>query len=208
MAEHQTKPDQQLLQLLLNETAARHSHLCPRQVLAVRLGLHALRSLELVGCDYQPRFLNLEKRLLTIVETDGCGADGISVATSCSVGRRTLRVFDFGKLAATLVDTKNRKAVRVAPSPHSRQLAVDLASDAIDRWHAYLQAYQEIPDDELVVLEPVRLTKSLSEILSKPNRLAICSKCGEEIMNEREVQGVNGVLCLSCSGEGYYETLH
>jgi formylmethanofuran dehydrogenase subunit E len=44
--------------------------------------------------------------LLTILETDGCAADGVSAATGCWVGRRTLRVEDFGKVAATFVDTQ------------------------------------------------------------------------------------------------------
>ncbi len=208
MAEMQSKPEDQLLHLLLKESAARHSHLCPRQVLGVRLGLHALLALKLIGEDYQPRFVNDEKRLLTIVETDGCGADGISIATGCSVGHRTLRILDYGKIAATLVDTKTKRAVRVAPSPKARSIAIRYSADAEDRWHAYLKAYQELPDEDLIVLAPVRLTKSLEMILSKPTSRATCSNCGEEIMNEREVYSPAGILCISCSGDSYYESIY
>jgi formylmethanofuran dehydrogenase subunit E len=202
---HLETPDQEFLTLLLKETAARHTHLCPRQVLGVRLGLRALQVLDLIGDDYHPRYLNPDKRLLAIVETDGCGADGLAIATNCSVGRRTLRVLDFGKLAATLVDTHTNKAVRVVPSVAARQLATELVPESSDRWHAYLQAYQVIPDSELMNLQKVRLTRSLAEILSKPNSRATCSACGEEIMNEREVYGENGVLCRSCAGDCYYQ---
>jgi formylmethanofuran dehydrogenase subunit E len=45
-----------------------------------------------------------KKRLLVITETDGCFADGLSAATNCTVGHRTLRVEDYGKTAATFVD--------------------------------------------------------------------------------------------------------
>jgi len=197
-------PDPQFLTLLLKETAERHTHLCPRQVLGVRLGLRALQDLDLIGDDYRPRFLNLDKRVLAIVETDGCGADGLAIATNCSVGRRTLRVLDFGKLAATLVDTQTNKAVRVAPSASARQLASQLLPESIDPWHAYLQAYQVIPDSKLLNLQKVNLTLSIDEILSKPNSRATCCACGEEIMNEREVLGDNGVLCRSCAGDNYY----
>ena len=79
---------------LLKESAALHRHLCPRQVLGVRMGLLAA---EVMGLDLP----QTDKRLLTIIETDGCAADGISVATGCWVGRRTLRVEDYGKVAAT-----------------------------------------------------------------------------------------------------------
>ena len=64
-----TTPD---LPTLLARTSARHSKLCPRQVLGVRMGLFGLELLEL------PNF-NQSRRLLVILETDGCFADGIEV---------------------------------------------------------------------------------------------------------------------------------
>ena len=75
------------LDKLLLACAALHHHLCPRQVLGVRMGMLAG---ELLDLDLPQG----DKRLLTIVETDGCGADGIAVATGCWVGRRTMRVED------------------------------------------------------------------------------------------------------------------
>ena len=78
---------------------------------------HALTSVEL-GIEVP----QTDKRLLTIVKTDGCDTDGIAVATGCYVGRRTMRVLDFGKVAATFVDTQTGWAVRVVPSSNSRQL--------------------------------------------------------------------------------------
>jgi len=74
---------------LLEACAALHRHLCPRQVLGVRMGLFAGQLLDLP----LPQPHN-SKRLLTIVETDGCAADGVAAATNCWVGRRTLRVED------------------------------------------------------------------------------------------------------------------
>lgn len=198
-------PPADLLQSILNESAARHRHLCPRQVLGARLGLAGLRALGLVDDDYGPRFDNGRKRLLTIVETDGCGADGIAVATDCYVGRRTLRVLDYGKVAAVLVDTKTETAVRVHPSPKSRHLAARYAPEAQNRWESYLLGYQRIPDADLIVVTPVRLTQPLAAILSRPNRRAICAHCGEEIINERELIVENKILCQTCASGRYYE---
>lgn len=202
-----TVPHKALLERLLQETARRHRHLCPRQVLGVRLGLCGLRALGLAGEQGRARFDNEEKRLLTICETDGCGMDGVAVATDCAAGRRTLRVLDFGKVAATLVDTGRGEAVRVSPSPHSRQLAQEQANDARSRWHAYLNAYQHIPDEELIVVQRVALLQSVSEIISHPDARAVCDQCGEEIMNEREVIRGERTLCRSCAGERYYRVL-
>jgi formylmethanofuran dehydrogenase subunit E len=198
-------PGQQYLSTFLKESAARHQHLCPRQVLGVRLALGGLRSLGLVGWDYQPRFKNENKRLLTIVETDGCAADGISVTTGCAIGKRTLRIVDQGKVAATLIDTYSNSVIRVSPTAASRTLAKVYAPQARSIWHAYLEAYQIIPDEELMKFEKVQLTRPLAEILSKPDARVICSKCGEEIINEREVMHSGAILCLHCAGDSYYQ---
>jgi formylmethanofuran dehydrogenase subunit E len=199
-------PAEAILTPLLVETADRHQHLCPRQVLGVRLGLYGLRLLGLVDEIYQPRFVNEDKRLLTFVETDGCGTDGIVVATNCTVGQRTLRVLDYGKMAATLVDTRTNKAIRLSPHPNSRHLAQSCSPDAESRWHAYRQAYQVLPDEAMMVAQVVQLQQPLTTIISHPEARAICEVCGEEIMNEREVVGENGrVLCQSCTGNSYYQ---
>lgn len=63
------------------------------------------------------------KRLFTFVETDGCLIDGIVVATGCAVGHRTMRVMDYGKSAATFVDTLTERAVRIMPTRGSRARA-------------------------------------------------------------------------------------
>lgn len=197
-------PNRQLMTALMEDSASRHQHLCPRQVLGIRIGLAGLRFLGLVNPMYEPRFQNLNKRLLTIVETDGCGSDGIGVATDCVVGRRTLRVLDFGKVAATLVDTPSGSAVRIAPALSARLRAAELAPSAPNLWHSYLESYQTMPDDQLLSIQPVQLTRSLTEILSRPGLRVHCECCGEEIMNEREVMVDGSLLCRACAGEAYY----
>jgi len=201
-------PGSNLLAAYLNESAVRHHHLCPRQVLGVRMGLYGLRILGLVSEQYQPRYENKSKCLLSIVETDGCGADGLAVATDCFVGRRTLRVIDYGKMAATLVNIRSSKSVRIVPHPDARRLATSFAPNARSRWHAYLEAYQIIPDGLLMKVSEVTLTQSIAEILSKPNARARCDQCGEEILNEREIKRDDLVLCRYCAHKGYYQGLN
>lgn len=144
-----------------------------------------------------------DKRLLTFVETDGCAADGVSAATGCRVGGRTLRVIDFGKVAATFVDIQTGCAVRIVPSTDSRARAWDYAQDAKNKWQANLIGYQHMPDDELFIAQPVVLTVSLEKLLSKPGYRVNCELCGEEIINEREVVQDGVILCRSCAGENY-----
>ena len=135
-----------ILNDLLEQSAVLHRHLCPRQVLGVRMGMLAG---ELLGLELP----QTRKRLLSIVETDGCFADGVSVATNCWVGRRTLRMVDYGKTAATFADTRIDTAVRLHPHTNIRQLAPEYAPEARNRWEAYLLGYQRMPDDLLVAIQ-------------------------------------------------------
>jgi formylmethanofuran dehydrogenase subunit E len=144
-----------------------------------------------------------DKRLLTIVETDGCFADGIAVATGCWLGHRTLRLIDHGKVAATFIDTPTGNAVRIHPSPLARRLARKYAPVADDRWHAYLEGYQVMPDEELLVIELVRLANPVEDLVSGPQYKVVCDSCGEEIFNQREIMIGGQVLCRGCAGDAY-----
>ena len=182
---------------LLQQSAAMHRHLCPRQVLGVRIGLAggAALGLDAPRCD---------KRLLVFVETDGCGADGVSVAADCWVGRRTLRVIDFGKLAATFVDTHTGQAVRVAPQPGIRKIARRYVPEARNRWIAQNEGYRLMPTAELLSTQSVTLTVDLNALVSRSGVRTACEVCAEEIMNEREVIYRATVLCRACAGAAYY----
>jgi formylmethanofuran dehydrogenase subunit E len=185
------------LESILQETAAMHRHLCPRQVLGARIGL-------LAGARLGLALPQQDKRMLALVETDGCFADGISVATGCWVGRRTMRLMDHGKIAATFVDVQAGSSLRIAPVPNARKLARAHAQPGQGKWQAYLEGYQTIPDDALFTVQPVSLTFSLEELLSSPRARAVCEACGEEIVNGREVHVQDRVLCRACAGESYW----
>ena len=185
------------LQELLAKTAAYHHHLCPRQVLGVRMGMYAGELLDL-------KLPQTRRRLLTIMETDGCGADGVSVASNCWVGHRTLRIVDYGKVAATFIDTKTETAVRIAPHPLCRERALAAAPEAPNRWQGYLLGYQRLDIPDLLVYEAVRLKDDLRKLISRAGWRATCELCGEEIINEREVQVNDRTLCRPCAQGAYY----
>ncbi len=187
------------LSALLEISARDHSHLCPRQILGVRVGLRGICSLQL-----EPN--RGSKRLLVITETDGCFADGISAATNCTVGHRTLRVEDYGKAAATFIDTQAGKAVRVAPILDIRERACAFTPEESRHYFAQMQAYQTMPDEEMTTVQEVSLNISIEQIVSRPGMRVNCDICGEEIMNERETLRDGLILCQSCAGDGYYRS--
>ncbi len=182
----------------LNASQARHSHLCPRQVLGVRVAL--------AGC----RLLNIEpalkrrRTLLVIAETDGCFVDGIEVTAQVSVGHRSLRVEDYGKIAATFVDTHTGRAVRVHPVHNVREVAKEYLPHEKRAYFAQLKGYQIIPDSEMLRAAWVTLNRDISQILGSPKQRSRCAQCGEEIINGREVIKGELIQCMTCAGETYY----
>jgi formylmethanofuran dehydrogenase subunit E len=185
---------------LLIKSANLHRHLCPRQVLGVRMGLAAG---ELLQVDLP----QTDKQLYVIVETDGCATDGISVATNCWVGRRNLWIKDYGKVAATFVNSLTGESIRLVPRRECRQQAYRYAPDATNRWEAQLIGYQSMPIDGLFYIQQVKLIKPLEDWISQPNRKVLCDSCGEEIINRREISENGIILCLACAGESYYHQL-
>jgi len=180
----------------IEQLAQLHERFCPRQVLGARMGLYAG---QLLGLDLPQK----DKRLFTFVETDGCFSDGIAVATGCRVGARTLRVEDYGKIAATFVDTRSGIAIRVWPQPSARQAAQAFAPDAPSRWHAQRDGYQLMPAEQLLQVEDVVLTEALTEILGEDDVRVTCSVCGEEVIDKRELIVDGQVLCRGCAGSSY-----
>ena len=189
--------DQDGIGHFLEACSAYHHHLCPRQVLGVRIGLAGAAGLGLPV----PR---LDKRLLVILESDGCFVDGVSVVTGCTVGHRTLRVEDYGKIAATFVDVVTEQALRLAPRLDVRQRAWAYAPEENRRYFAQLQAYQVMPDEELLMVQAVRLTTPVSALVGRPGVRVNCAVCGEEIINQREIFFEGTPVCKACAGGAYY----
>jgi formylmethanofuran dehydrogenase subunit E len=190
-------PAAHLIDELLKRSTDRHSHLCPRQILGVRIGLAGAKWL---GLEVPRR----DKRLLVIIETDGCFTDGVEVATGVTVGQRRLRIEDYGKVAATFIDTLTGQAIRLSPQPEARLRSAVYAPQAANLYDAQLFGYQTMPDDELLACVPVLLDPGLEEILSLPGLRVECEHCGEEIMNDRQLVLDGRTLCRSCAGYSYF----
>jgi len=185
------------LETILQASMRDHSHLCPRQVLGARMGLAGLRFLEVTWPLHR-------KRVLIVSETDGCFLDGLSAATGCTPGHRTLRIEDYGKTAGTFIDTETGRAVRIAPVRDIRTKAPFHAPNGLPRYQAQLLAYRVMPDEEMFSFQPVVLKASVAAIVSRPRLRVACSACGEEIINEREVRQGQRNLCRHCANGGYF----
>ena len=186
------------LQEILDLSSSWHKHLCPRQVLGARMGLAGAAALGLA-------IPQRDKRLLALVETDGCFASGVEAATGCSMRHRTMRLEDYGKIAVTFVDVKTGTAVRISPQLDVREKALAYAPEEKKHYFAQLIGYQRMPDAELLTIQPVRLATPVAKIVSRPVVRVNCATCGEEIINERELLREGQVYCQSCADAAYYE---
>ena len=184
---------------LLDRAEQSHGHMCAGQVLGVRMALLGCRA---VGIE-DPRGVD-RKSLLVFVEIDRCAADAINTVTGCRLGKRTLKFHDYGKLAATFLNTKTGEAVRVAALDSSRESA-DCAFPQIEnRYERQLHAYKLLGDDELFKTERVRVEVSAQDRPGRPVSRVACEDCGEGVNDHREVLRDGRTLCLACAGEGYY----
>jgi formylmethanofuran dehydrogenase subunit E len=186
---------------LLEESQMRHTHLCPRQVLGVRIALAGLKLL-----DIDPMTQRRKRTVMVISETDGCFVDGLEVTARVSVGHRSLKIEDYGKIAATFVDVSSDRAVRLRPATGARELAVRYCREEERSYFAQLKAYQIMPDDQLLRAEWITLHQKIQQIMGSPRQRAYCIRCGEEVINGREVSDGGLPTCKACAGHAYYHS--
>jgi formylmethanofuran dehydrogenase subunit E len=130
--------------------------------------------------------------------------DGVEVATGATVGHRTLRVNDYGKIAATFIDVSGGAALRLSPKADARERARRFAPEVASRYAAQLEGYRRLPERELLDFRFVKLTPPLEILLSRPELRLNCGACGEEIFNGREILSGGAIYCQSCATAGYY----
>jgi formylmethanofuran dehydrogenase subunit E len=141
------------------------------------------------------------KSLLVFAEIDRCATDAIQALTGVSLGKRTLKHVDFGKMAATFVSLATGLSARVAARDDARARAAHYAPDEPDPRRAQAAAYRVMPEAELLRIEPVVVRP---EWLDRRRVRVSCQACGEGVNYQREVTVRGRVLCRACAGDPYY----
>jgi len=203
---------------LLHEAELAHGHLCAGQILGVRmamlamrrLGIHSPRKRTLANGELNPD----RKRPVVFVEIDRCATDAIGVVTGARVGKRALKLRDWGKMAATFVDLDAKlapetyKGIRIVALEGSKQRAKEIYPE-LEKNEAQMHAYRELPDDELFSEQWVRVPLSPSEFPGYKGERLACARCGEGINFDRFVERSGERLCLACANPSslYYQPL-
>ncbi len=145
------------------------------------------------------------KDIIVFVEMDRCATDAVQSVTGCSLGRRTMKFMDYGKMAATFLNLRTGRAVRVAAREESRRKAEDLFSSIGNKYAAQIEAYKIMPDENLFAVMEVNVKINPEDMPGRPLRRITCDSCGECVQDMKEVYRGGKILCKSCAGSGYYE---
>jgi len=184
-----------------------HGHKCPAMPMGLRTALAAMKAL---GVEHAP-----DGQLMALVEIDEdhcatCWADGVQVATGCTLGKGNIKKLGYGKWGLTLIEKKTGRAVRVVPkaaamqkSKESRFMemrksgipASDVPAEVAD---PLVEMVVNAPDDQLLDIGPVFQYEWKDGPHTFETR--VCSSCGEMVV-ERNMRVKDGqAVCLPCSG--------
>jgi formylmethanofuran dehydrogenase subunit E len=195
---------------LLRRAAELRGHLCPGLPLGIKM---ARKGLRLLGMEDPAS----RGELLVFAENNRCAVDAVQVVTGCSMGSRRLKVYEYGKSAATFYDREKGKSIRVFARP---RLGSDIfklavaegipveegrvnASSKAGR-DAMMNAFMKMTEDQIFDHEVVRLRDPGAYADTAPVPRTVCAKCGEEILDGRGRSKGGKVLCVACAGEAYY----
>jgi len=190
----------------LEEAVRFHGHLCGGQVLGVRMAMAGLRALGIKDSRGKEG-----RDLVVIVETDRCATDAIIAVTGRTPGKRSIKMADYGKTAATFVDTRSGRAVRVSVKGDLDQKVRLIAQASIqdksekDAEEAHLAALAAIPEEDLLRIAQVIVNLQPQDLPGEALKTVICQECGEAVRDMRQVILDGRVLCRPCAqGRDYY----
>ncbi len=173
------------IDLLLARAKEFHGDVCPGIVLGTRMTMIGMRELHM-----DPMVRNRD--LIVYVEIDRCITDAVQAITGCSLGRRTLKYRPYGKFAATFIDLATQDAVRVS-ALEKEQPGSDVATALLDA-----------PEEELFRVQKVRVVIPEGDLPGFPKNRTRCSRCGETILDDKEVVVEETILCSNCARGSYY----
>ncbi len=173
-----------------------HGHLCLGQVLGVHL---AEKGMDIIGTT-NPR------SMIVYVENDRCIADAIQILTGTRLGRRSMKLVDYGKMAATFINTNTGDAYRVWVSGKINEIIGKPPNDRLEKEQQYENLLASASED-VVSVQKVTVDIPPEALPGKPKRTVRCAKCGEKVMDSKDVPGDKGPLCLACAKGPYYSLI-
>lgn len=186
--------------ILLKESVEAHGHLCPGQVVGVRMAMLGCR---LIGLD-EPTHRDQIKKLIVFVEMDRCTADAVAHVTGVRLGRRSLKFMDYGIMAATFVNLESAASYRVLSTEESRDLADVYAPEIEGKGQRQIQAYMRMPECVLFRVQRVKVNLSEFDLPGPTRKKAVCHRCGQVVRDNREALLDGRPACRPCTDQSYF----
>jgi formylmethanofuran dehydrogenase subunit E len=187
-------------EILIEESAAAHGHLCAGQVIGVRM---AMLGCSLIGLE-DPTELDQLKKLIVYVEMDRCTADAVAFVTGVKLGRRSLKFVDYGIMAATFVNLESGKAYRILSTEESRDLTCLYAPEIAEKGKQQIEAYLRMTDSVLFRVQEVQVPISEYDLPGPTRRKVVCSRCGQMVRDHKEITLEGMPLCKPCASGAYF----
>ena len=185
---------------LLASSAEDHGHLCPGQVVGVRMAMLGCR---LIGLD-EPTCLQQIKKLIVFVELDRCTADAVAHVTGAKLGRRSLKFMDYGIMAGTFLNLETEVSYRILSTEEARSLAHIFAPEVEGRHARQMEAYKRMPDNVLFRVQRVDVKLPDQDFPGPSRYKAVCARCGQVIRDRREIEENGEILCRPCTDNCYF----
>jgi len=187
---------------LLQQSTKIHGHVCAGQVIGVRMSMIGLREIDIDDPRGKQR-----KEFYVLVEIDRCATDAIQTVTGCSLGKRSMKWLDYGIMAATFVNLKSGKAVRLTAREEAREISQQYCPDIGDKYKQQLEAYRIMPEEELFIIQQVQVPIPKQDMPGRPMKRVQCETCGDWVQDCRDVELDGRTLCRPCAYGRYYQPI-
>ncbi len=185
---------------LLKGSVKEHGHICPGQVIGVRMAMLGLR---LIGLD-DSKSPEQIKKIIVYIEMDRCATDAIAYVTGVKLGRRSLKFMDYGIMAATFINLETGRAFRILSTETARDLAEKYAPEIPDKHRQQLEAYKDMPLKDLFEVEVVEVDIPGADMPGPTKSKVVCEKCGVVVRDRKEVRVDDRIFCKHCAEGSYY----
>ncbi len=175
---------------LVAEAGKFHGDICAGIEIGTRMTMSGLRRINITDPKGADR-----KKLMVFVEIDRCSTDAIMALTGCKPGKRTMKIRDYGKMAATFINLETGKAVRVVTR---------MSKKGNGDGKAQMPDFAKAPEEELFAITDVEVPLRPEDMPGKPLRRVPCACCGESVMDGREVEHQGKTLCKPCFDKADY----
>jgi formylmethanofuran dehydrogenase subunit E len=115
-----------------------------------------------------------------------------------------MKIYDYGKMAATFVNIETGKAVRLTVKETDDEKSSQGSGET-----SHVDKFLTLTDAEMLNIQDVKVDLRPEDLPGKPLRVVLCDQCGERIMDMRETEHSGKTQCRPCAtGQKYYTSLN